>query len=241
MRPLVKLLAVLPALAVLSGFGPRGAAQGSNYAADREAMVRQLKARGITDARVLAAMSRVPREEFVPAKSRNRAYADMDLTIEEGQVLPRPYLIALMTQELRLKPNERVLEVGTGSGYHAAVLSQITDQVFTIEIRKRLARTAKTRLRRLGYRHVKVRCGDGYQGWAEHQPYDAIIVSCSPTAVPPPLIQQLRVGSRMLIPLRDERGKEYLTRLEKQSSNQLRSTAVIEVKFGPMVSEQELK
>jgi len=155
---------------------------------------RQIKARGIRDCKVLEAMAKVPRHEFVPEAYRDMAYSDTPLPIGEGQTISQPYIVALMTEALELNPGDRVLEVGTGSGYHAAVLSEIAKEVYTIEIIESLGRTAEERLKRLGYKNVKVRIGDGYLGWQEYAPFDAIIVTCAPEHIPQPLVEQLAEG-----------------------------------------------
>jgi len=155
-------------------------------------MVRtQLEERDITDARVLEAMRSVPRHLFVPERLRSWAYADHPLPIGDGQTISQPYIVALMTQLLDLKPGEKVLEIGTGSGYQAAVLAHLTDRVYSIEIKPELARNAERRLKGLGYETIQLRSGDGYAGWKEHAPYDAIIITCAAPEVPAVLLQQL--------------------------------------------------
>ena len=207
----------------------------TGYAAARQQMVaRQIRARGVKDPRVLAAMSKVPREEFVPADQRPYAYDDTPLPIGEGQTISQPYIVALMTELLELRAGEKVLEIGTGSGYQAAVLAELTPKVYTIEILPNLAKRAEETLRRLGYESVKVRVGDGYQGWKEHAPFDAIIVTCAPEEVPQPLVEQLREGGRMAIPVGGQWTGQTLYRLEKRGGK-LKSTAVIPVRFVPMV------
>jgi len=176
---------------------------GQNYTAQRERMVRtQLKSRDIHNAATLRAMAEIPRHKFVPASVRPNAYVDGALPIGEGQTISQPYIVAFMTQELKLKPRHRVLEIGTGSGYQAAVLSAIVDSVFTIEIVKKLGDAAKLRLQELGYHNVVVKIGDGYHGWQTKAPFDAIIVTAGVDTIPQPLLDQLAEGGRMIIPAR---------------------------------------
>lgn len=167
----------------------------------REEMVNLIKSRGIKDEKVLKAMLKVPRHLFVDKALWDSAYGDFPLPIGYGQTISQPYIVALMTESLRLRENEKVLEIGTGSGYQAAILAEITRKVYTVEIIKELADKAKERLRSLGYTYVMVKWDDGYYGWKEYAPYDAIIVTCAPDHVPPPLTQQLKEGGRMVIPV----------------------------------------
>jgi protein-L-isoaspartate(D-aspartate) O-methyltransferase len=204
------------------------------YAAQRNAMVeRQLRDRGIGDTRVLDAMSRVPRHEFVPAALRDEAYGDYPLPIGHEQTISQPYIVAFMTEALKPRPGDRVLEIGTGSGYQAAVLAGLVAEVYSIEIVEPLGLRAGNDLARLGYGNVHVRIGDGYAGWPEHAPFDAIIVTCAPEAVPQTLVDQLREGGRMIIPVGEpDRGQElYL--LEKRGGKVLRR-AILPVRFVPM-------
>lgn len=205
----------------------------------RELMVqRQIAARGITDRAVLAAMRKVPRHEFVPESLRPRAYDDRPLPIGEGQTISQPYIVALMTEVLRLKPGEKVLEVGTGSGYQAAVLAEVIDEVYTIEILEGLGRRAQETLKRLGYSQVEVKIGDGYLGWEEHAPYDAIIVTCAPEHIPKPLVDQLAEGGRMIIPVGPQGYTQTLTLVEKKD-DQVRRREIIPVLFVPMTGDHE--
>jgi protein-L-isoaspartate(D-aspartate) O-methyltransferase len=209
----------------------------SDFAAERERMVQQqLKPRGINDGRVLAAMAKVPREEFIPPQSREASYGDGPLSIGYGQTISQPYIVAFMTEQLRPKPNDRVLEVGTGSGYQAAILGELVAEVYTIEIIEPLTRTAEATLQRLGYKNVHVKAGDGYKGWPENSPFDAIIVTCAPDHVPQPLIDQLKEGGRMIIPVGGSFGNQELYLLEKQNG-QLQRRAVLPVRFVPMTGE----
>jgi len=192
----------------------------------------QLVTRGITDARVLAAMAKVPREEFVPAESRAGTYEDGPLPIGYAQTISQPYIVAFMTQQLRPKPSDRVLEVGTGSGYQAAILAELASEVYSIEIVEPLARTAETILQRLGYKNVHLKTGDGYKGWPEMAPFDAIIVTCAPDKIPQPLVDQLKDNGRMVIPVGD-RFAQQLYLLEKKNG-QLKQSATLPVRFVPM-------
>lgn len=192
--------------------------------------------RGIADARVLAAMERVPRHEFVPLEERARAYEDQPLPIGHGQTISQPFIVAFMTEQLKPQPTDRVLEIGSGSGYQAAVLAGLVKEVFTIEIVEPLAKRAETDLRRLGYTNVFVKVGDGYQGWPERAPFDAIIVTCAPDQVPQPLVEQLKEGGRMVIPVGPDGGVQELFLLEKQGG-EVRRKAVLPVRFVPMTRD----
>jgi protein-L-isoaspartate(D-aspartate) O-methyltransferase len=208
------------------------------FAAARKRMVdEQLSApgRGISNPRVLAVMGKVPRHEFVPAALRGQAYEDGPLPIGYGQTISQPFIVAFMTEQLEPRPDDRVLEVGTGSGYQAAVLAELVQEVYTIEIITELARRAEADLNRLGYTNVHVRAGDGYQGWPEAAPFDAIIVTCAPQAVPPPLIAQLKDGGRMIIPV-GVRGNQELVLLRK-NGDRLETRAVLPVRFVPMTGK----
>jgi len=212
----------------------------SDFGAERQRMVQQqLMARGINDARVLAAMAKVPREKFVPLESRAASYEDGPLPIDHGQTISQPYIVAFMTEQLRPKPSDRVLEIGTGSGYQAAVLAELVADVYTIEIIEPLAKNAEATLQRLGYTNVHVKVGDGYRGWPEHAPFDAITVTCAPDHVPQPLIDQLKEGGRMIIPVGGF-GNQELYLLEKKNG-QLQRRAVLPVRFVPMAGEASKK
>jgi len=172
------------------------------FAPYREYMVRtHIQRRGIGDKRVIKAMLTVPRHEFVPPEYQEHAYADRPLPIGYGQTISQPYIVALMTTLLDLEEGDRVLEIGTGSGYQAAVLAEIVDEVYTVEIIPELAESAAKRLKRLGYAQVQAANLDGYYGWEEHAPYDGIVVTCAPDHIPPPLLEQLRDGGLMVIPV----------------------------------------
>jgi protein-L-isoaspartate(D-aspartate) O-methyltransferase len=208
----------------------------SDFAAQRQLMVQQqLVTRGINDARVLAAMAKVPREEFVPPDSRVASYEDGPLPIGYGQTISQPYIVAFMTEQMRPKPSARVLEVGTGSGYQAAILAELVSEVYSVEIVEPLAKTAEATLQRLGYKNVHLKIGDGYKGWSEVGPFDAIIVTCAPDKVPQPLVDQLKDGGRMVIPVGD-RFAQQLYLLEKKNG-QLKQSATLPVRFVPMTSE----
>jgi len=211
----------------------------ADFSAQRKRMVEEQLAspgRDIKDRRVLDAMTAVPRHEFVPGIVRRFSYWDEPLPIGYGQTISQPFIVAFMTEKLDPKPTDRVLEIGTGSGYQAAVLSRLVAEVFSIEIIEPLARQAEAVLSRLGYHNVKVLAGDGYQGWAEHAPFDAVIVTCAPDHVPQPLVDQLRDGGRMIIPVGPLENQElYL--LQKQGSKVERK-AVLPVRFVPMMREK---
>ena len=196
----------------------------------------QIEARGVRDPRVLDAMRHVPRHELVPKASRDQAYEDRPLPIGHSQTISQPYVVAAMTEALRLSGDERVLEVGTGSGYQAAVLSKLAKQVYSIEIVPELARRAKADLARLGYANVEVREGDGWRGWPEHAPFDAIMVTAAPEEVPPDLIAQLAVGGRLVIPVGD-RDQQLL--VVHKTPEGITREVLFGVRFVPMRGEAE--
>ncbi len=231
-------VAMILFLALLSWF-PGACRESPEYQRSREYMIqRQIVARGISDRAVLAAMEKVPRHEFVPQSLRSKAYDDRPLPIGEGQTISQPYIVALMTEALRLAPGDKVLEIGTGSGYQAAVLAELVEQVYTIEIIESLGKRAEGTLKRLGYDGVQVKIGDGYLGWEEHAPYDAIIVTCAPEDIPQPLIDQLAEGGRMIIPVGPQSHTQTLTLVEKKEGVILKK-GIIPVLFVPMTGEQE--
>jgi protein-L-isoaspartate(D-aspartate) O-methyltransferase len=196
---------------------PSFSSEDPNLIAARKRMVEHdLKGRDITNPKVLEIMSRVPRHLFVDKSLQSQAYADHPLPIGEGQTISQPYIVALMTQILLVQPGERVLEIGTGSGYQAAVLAELTNQVYTVEIREGLTKLAGQRLKQLGYEMVRVKYGDGYFGWEEYAPFDAIIVTCAANHIPPPLIKQLKEGGRLIIPLGSTTYFQTLTLLTKR-------------------------
>jgi protein-L-isoaspartate(D-aspartate) O-methyltransferase len=196
----------------------------------------QMVARGIRDPRVLKALRTVPRHRFVPPEVLSSAYEDTALPIGFGQTISQPYVVAFMTEALELKPHDRVLEIGTGSGYQAAVLSLLAREVYSMEIIERLGRAAEARLKELGYANVHVRIGDGYHGWPEAAPFDAIIVTAAPPDVPPALAAQLRLGGRLVIPV--GRYLQDLIRL-RRTANSLERENLLPVRFVPMVREGE--
>jgi len=193
--------------------------------------------RGIHEERVLAAMAKVPREEFVPEYLRAASYADQPLPIGYDQTISQPFIVAFMTEQLRPQRADRVLEIGTGSGYQAAILGELVAEVYSIEIIEPLARTAEATLQRLGYKNVHVKVGDGYKGWPEHAPFDFVIVTCAPDHVPPALADQLKEGGRMIIPVGGA-GDQELYLLEKEHGT-LRRRAVSPVRFVPMTGEAQ--
>ena len=202
--------------------------------ARQEMVERQLKARDITDARVLSAMGRVPRHRFVRPSFVGEAYTDRPLPIDEGQTISQPYIVALMTQLLELAGPERVLEVGTGSGYQAAVLGELAREVYTVEILPGLAVSAAARLRALGYTNIEVKTGDGYQGWPEHAPFDGIMVTAGATHVPAPLVAQLKEGGRLVIPVDAGPGYQQLL-VGKKAEGRFTTRAVAPVRFVPLI------
>lgn len=212
-----------------------------NYAPNREQMVReQIEARGVTDQRVLAAMRKVPRHLFIPADLRNDAYSDYPLPIGEGQTISQPYIVARMTELMQLKGNEKVLEIGTGSGYQAAVLALLAKEVYSIEIVKPLAELAGKRLNDLGYNNVTVKYGDGYLGWTEVAPFDAIIITCAPPYLPDSLVRQLKDGGSIVVPMGEENQTQILTVFQKQDGKLIK-TEHEPVRFVPMTGKIDEK
>jgi len=199
----------------------------------------QIAARGVKDPRVLDAMRAVPRHEFVPATLREDAYGDSPLPIGHGQTISQPYIVALMTELARPSPSDRVLEVGTGSGYQAAVLSQLVARVFSVELVDPLAQSAASTLRRLGYGNVTVRSGDGYLGWPDEAPFDIIVVTAAPEEVPAALLSQLKPGGRLIVPVGRVWDVQDLQLIEKDASGRVTTRSVIPVRFVPMVKKRE--
>jgi protein-L-isoaspartate(D-aspartate) O-methyltransferase len=186
------------------------------------------------DPRVLKALARVPRHEFVPAGERRYAYENRPLPIGHGQTISQPYIVAIMTDMLKLEPDSKVLELGTGSGYQAAILGELAAQVFTIEIVEPLGLQARTRLQKMGYDNITTRIGDGYYGWQEHAPFDAIIVTAAASHIPPPLIEQLKPGGRMVIPVGSRFMTQQLMVVDKQDDGKIVSRQVMPVVFVPV-------
>jgi protein-L-isoaspartate(D-aspartate) O-methyltransferase len=210
----------------------------ADYAAQRERMVKeQIVNRGVTEERVLAALRKVPREQFVPENFRDESYTDGPVPIGYDQTISQPYIVAFMTEQLHPQPTDRVLEIGTGSGYQAAILAELVAEVYSIEIVEPLAKAAEGTLQRLGYKNVRVKVGDGYKGWPDHAPFDAIIVTCAPDHVPQPLVDQLKEGGRMIIPVGPRLAQELY--LLQKKNGQLRQGAVLEVRFVPMAGEAQ--
>lgn len=237
-RRLVLTAVVTVLVPVIGPAGSQSAIGQDRYAALRATMVRDvLESDGITNEAVLSAMRAVPRHEFVTGAARARAYQDTSLPIGASQTISPPFIVAYMTQVLDPQPADRVLEIGTGSGYQAAVLAEIVDEVYTIEIVSSLARSAERRLERLGYDNVRVREGDGYLGWPEQAPFDRIIVTCSPEQIPEPLTEQLRDGGRMIIPV-GQRYQQAFVLLTKVDG-ELRREKLIPTLFVPMTGESE--
>jgi protein-L-isoaspartate(D-aspartate) O-methyltransferase len=227
---------LLPALVVLAAcWSPVG---DPDPARQRRRMVEeQIRARGVRDARVLRALSTVERHHFVPEPLRAQAYADRPLPIGGGQTISQPYIVALMTELARVDPSDRVLEIGTGSGYQAAVLAELAGEVFTIEILPELAQRAARLLAELGYDNVRVEAADGYRGWPAAAPFDAIVVTAAPARVPPPLLDQLAIGGRLVIPV--GAGDEQVLEVWERTPRGLRSHREAPVRFVPMTGESQ--
>jgi protein-L-isoaspartate(D-aspartate) O-methyltransferase len=212
-------------------------AEPTQHRRGREDMVREtIEARGIRDPRVLAAMRKVPRHEFVPAAIAGRAYEDTPLRIGHDQTISQPYIVALMSEAAQIAPEARVLEIGTGSGYQAAVLAELAAEVYSIEIVEPLGRRAAETLQRLGYSKIHLRIGDGYRGWPEAAPFDAILVTAAPAKVPQPLVDQLAVGGRMVVPVGEE---DQDLRVITKTSDGTTSESILPVRFVPMTGEAE--
>ncbi|MHB8808503.1 MAG: protein-L-isoaspartate(D-aspartate) O-methyltransferase [Desulfobulbaceae bacterium] len=238
---ILSLLATLLALPLARSFAvaaepsPGGSSGKSDqFAQQRREMVElQLKARDIDDQAVLRAMAAVPRHLFVPDRLHSQAYIDFPLPIGYGQTISQPYIVAYMTQAIRPEPHHRVLEIGTGSGYQAAILAELVERVYTMEIVPELAASADKRLRELGYAKVVAREGDGYQGWPDAAPFDAIVVTAAAEFIPPPLLQQLKDGGRMVIPVGSPFHVQHLTLVEKKEGR-LTTRILLPVRFVPL-------
>jgi protein-L-isoaspartate(D-aspartate) O-methyltransferase len=204
---------------------------------DIEAEIRYTRSmigRDAFDERVMAAMAEVPRDQFVPGHEQHDAYANGPLAIGHGQTISQPYIVALMTDLLECGPQDKVLEIGTGSGYQAAVLSRVVARVYSVEIIPELARQSTERLARLGYTNVETRNADGYAGWPEHAPYNGILVTAAAPSVPPALSEQLEEGARLVIPVGPQYGHQELVLIEKRSDGSLRTTDILAVAFVPL-------
>lgn len=231
---IVGFLALMIGAMALNG---TSAAQKGDYPALREEMVKkQIEARGIKNERLLAALRKVERHLFMPASVRPMAYVDSALPIENNQTISQPYIVAIMTERLDPQPTDKVLEIGAGSGYQAAILGELVQDVYTIEIVEPLGKKAEKLLQELGYKNVHVRIGDGYKGWPEHAPFDKIIVTAAPEKVPQPLIDQLKIGGRMVIPV-GERNQELM--LLTKDKNGIKTEEIFAVRFVPMTGEAQ--
>ena len=218
-------------------FMPKIVSSGDFESARKEMVEDQIKRRGIHDAHVLQALLNVHRHLFVEPEFINKAYSDFALPIKENQTISQPYIVALMTQSAMLESDDRVLEIGTGSAYQAAVLAEIVKEVYTIEIIAPLANAAKSKLHELGYNNVTVRHGDGYRGWEEKSPFDAILITAATPKIPRPLIDQLKVGGRMVLPLGKTGSAQDLMVLTKQDDGKLKKSSIAGVVFVPMTGE----
>ena len=237
-------------LSLSSGFAAEGsgetasanAAAKAERADERMSMVaRQIESRGVDDPKVLAAMRSAPRHRFVPENAKRRAYADSPLPIGHGQTISQPYIVAYMTEALEIGKGDKVLEIGTGSGYQAAVLAEITDEVFTIEIVEPLAKRAARDLKEAGYDAVATRHADGYYGWESEAPFDAIIVTAAARSIPPPLVEQLKEGGRMIIPVGPAFGMQRLVLVQKDSGGEIRTDSLMPVRFVPFTGKGQAR
>jgi protein-L-isoaspartate(D-aspartate) O-methyltransferase len=240
--PFIRRLGFSVALLCIGLFGTAAGADG--YAAKRQALIDEIRretrwvsseiGKSELDSQVLNAMGRVPRHEFVSEDLRGMAYANRPLPIGYGQTISQPFIVALMTDLMRVEPDDTVLEIGTGSGYQAAVLAELAERVYSIEIVPELTQMATERLKRLGYAKVETKTGDGYYGWPEHAPFDAIIVTAAPTQIPPPLVQQLKPGGRMIIPVGGQFLPQYLVLVEKGEQGKVSTRQIVPVQFVPL-------
>lgn len=239
MASIHKVMGCFLAVFLIAGSNLMSSSEEDRFTQKRNDMVRgQLASRDITDQRVLDAMRTVPRHLFVDPRYRSQAYADHPLPIDEGQTISQPYIVAFMTQHLDLKRGEKVLEIGTGSGYQAAILAQLTDKVYSIEIKEKLADKASGTLRSLNYSSVRVKHGDGYFGWEDFAPFDAIIVTCAANHIPPPLLNQLKEGGRLIIPLGSTLYYQTLALVTKVDGKP-EVKHVMGVRFVPMTGEAQ--
>ena len=233
----------LISLLVVLVFLPPAAADDPEWAKQRAALVQEVRTWGMRDPPpgkrafdegVLAALNEVRRHEFVPRNARDEAYANHPLPIGHGQTISQPYIVALMTDLVEPEPDDVVLEIGTGSGYQAAVLAKLVQKVYSIEIIEPLANSASERLDRLGYENIETRLGDGYYGWEEHAPFDSIVVTAAASHVPPPLIRQLKPGGRMVIPVGGRFMLQYLLLIEKTGEGEILTRQITAVRFVPL-------
>lgn len=218
-----------------------------NYTEARQRLVQEIESdvratslyldKRVLDPRVMKAMGDVLRHEFVPLIERRFAYVNRPLPIGHGQTISQPYMVAVMTDLLRPAPNQRVLEIGTGSGYQAAILAELVKEVYSIEIIKPLGEQAKQRLARLGYKNISTKIGDGYYGWQEKAPFDAIVVTAAASHIPPPLIKQLKVGGRMVIPVGSQFMTQQLLLVTKAKGNKITTRQILPVKFVPLTGK----
>lgn len=195
----------------------------------------QIAGRGITDQRLISAFMKVKRHLFVKPSLQAHAYEDSSLDIGEGQSINEPYIVAVMTSAVDPASNKKVLEIGTGSGYHAAILAELVERVYTIELIEKLGKDAQNRLNSMGYKNINFKIGDGYQGWEQYAPYDGIIVTCSEDHIPEPLINQLAVGGRLIIPVRYSSKVQELIMIEKEKDGELKKTYLIPTQFIPLI------
>jgi protein-L-isoaspartate(D-aspartate) O-methyltransferase len=229
--------AILPVITLLAATMAFGGEENRFTGLRHEMVDRQIRARGVKDPRVLGAVEKVPRHLFVPAPLKHAAYGDHPLPIGEGQTISQPYIVAFMTEALDLKPDDKVLEIGTGSGYQAAVLAELVQEVYTIEIVEELGRRAQGLLEQMGYRNVHVRIGDGYRGWPEEAPFDAIMVTAAPDEIPERLVSQLKEGGRLVLPVGKSGGVQELI-LGRKVGGRLKTETLMAVRFVPMVKER---
>ena len=235
---------ILGALGLVAALTGTGTDAQDPYARERDALLSEIAAMardtrtatGLAklSERVMAVMAKVPRHQFIPAAYRAQAYANRPVPIGQGQTISQPYIVALMTELLATKPGDTVLEVGTGSGYQAAVLAELVEHVYSIEIVEPLGKRAETLLRQLGYTNIAVATGDGYNGWPEHAPFDAIIVTAAAPHIPPALAAQLKPGARMVIPIGGEHDVQFLQVVVKQSDGSIRTEMNLPVRFVPL-------
>lgn len=211
-----------------------------DYALLQKKMVEeQIAGRGITDQRLLTAFEKVKRHLFVKPALHARAYEDSPLDIGEGQSISEPYIVAVMTAAVAPTPGKKVLEIGTGSGYHAAILAELVKNVYTIELIEKLGKDAQSRLDAMGYKNIQFKIGDGYNGWEQYAPYEGIIVTCSEEYIPEPLIKQLAVGGRLIIPVRYSSKVQELIMIEKEEDGELKKTYLIPAQFVPLIRGNE--